>query len=273
MFGVFNAERNQKYSRLTSADISTFESILGPKGIVTDEDELAGYNTDWTKKFVGKSKLALRPGSTEETAECLRYCNLRKLAVVPQGGNTGLVGGNVPVFDEVILQTGRMNQILGFDESYGILQAEAGCILRDLQEYTKTKNYEVPIDLGAKGSCMIGGNLATNAGGIRFIRHNSMHANCVGLKAVLPDGRILDNMTTMRKDNTGFDLKHLFIGSEGALGIITECALLCPPNLTNRNLVMLACNSWDGVLDVLKTAKAELSDILQAIEVMDSVSM
>lgn len=120
---------------------------------------------------------------------------------------------------------------------------------------------------------MIGGNLATNAGGIRFIRHNSMHANCVGLKAVLPDGRILDNMTTMRKDNTGFDLKHLFIGSEGALGIITECALLCPPLLTNRNLVMLACNSWDGVLDVLKTAKGELSDILQAIEVMDSVSM
>ena len=131
----------------------------------------------------------------------------------------------------------------------------------------------MPIDLGAKGTCQIGGNLATNAGGIRFIRHNSMHANCVGLKAVLPDGEILDNMTTLRKDNTGYDLKHLFIGSEGTLGIITECALLCPPLLTNRNLAMLACSSWDGVLDVLKTAKSELSDILQAIEVMDSVSM
>ena len=120
---------------------------------------------------------------------------------------------------------------------------------------------------------MIGGNLATNAGGIKFIRHNSMHANCVGLKAVLPDGEILDNMTTLRKDNTGYDLKHLFIGSEGTLGIITECALLCPPLLTNRNLAMLACNSWDGVLDVLKTAKSELSDLIQAIEVMDTVSM
>ena len=95
---------------------------------------------------------------------------------------------------------------------------------------------------------MIGGNLATNAGGIKFIRHNSMHANCVGLKAVLPDGRILDNMTTLRKDNTGYDLKHLFIGSEGTLGIITECAMLCPPLLPNRSLAMMACKSWNDVL-------------------------
>ena len=114
----------------------------------------------------------------------------------------------------------------------------------------------MPLDLGAKGSCMIGGNLATNAGGIKFIKHNSMHANCVGLKAVLPDGRILDNMTTLRKDNTGYDLKHLFIGSEGTLGIITECALLCPPMLNNRNLAMVTCNNWDDVLALLKETKA-----------------
>ena len=120
---------------------------------------------------------------------------------------------------------------------------------------------------------MIGGNLATNAGGIKFIRHNSMHANCVGLKAVLPDGRILDNMTTLRKDNTGYDLKHLFIGSEGTLGIITECALLCPPLLTNRNLAMVACKSFDDVLNILKIAKTELSDLLQAIEVLDHPSV
>ena len=109
---------------------------------------------------------------------------------------------------------------------------------------------------------MIGGNLATNAGGIKFIRHNSMHANCVGLKAVLPDGRILDNMTTLRKDNTGYDLKHLFIGSEGTLGMITECALLCPPLLTNRNLAMVTCDTWDSVLDILKTTKSNLGDLL-----------
>ena len=115
--------------------------------------------------------------------------------------------------------------------------------------------------------------MATNAGGIKYIRHNSMHANTVGLKAVLPDGRILDNMTTLRKDNTGYDLKHLFIGSEGTLGIITECAILCPPLLTNRNLALLTCNNWDSVLNVLKTAKTELSDLIQAIEVIDTPSV
>ena len=253
--------------------MSTFRGILGSRGIIEDEHELDAFNTDWTRKWKGNSKLVVRPGTTEETAEVLKYCNMRKLAVVPQGGKTGLVGGNVPVFDEVILQTGRMNKILGFDESYGILSAEAGCILSDCQDYTKNVNYEVPLDLGAKGTCMIGGNLATNAGGIKYIRHNSMHANCVGLKAVLPDGRILDNMTVLRKDNTGYDLKHLFIGSEGTLGIITECAILCPPLLTNRNLALLTCRNWDGVLNVLKTAKSELSDLIQAIEVIDTPSV
>jgi len=144
-----------------------------------------------------------------------------------------------------------MNRILGFDQSYGIVSAEAGCILSDLQDFTKTRGYEVPLDLGAKGSCFIGGNLATNAGGIKFIRHNSLHANCVGLTAVLADGTILDNMTTLRKDNTGTDLKHLFIGSEGTLGVITECALLCTVQPKSRQVAVLACQSFDSVLRVL----------------------
>ena len=272
-FSVFTPEKILDFSKLTQKDVNQFESILGPKGVVTDQEELQVHNIDWTKKFIGQSKLMLRPASTEETAEVLKYCNTRKLAVVPQGGNTGLVGGNIPVFDEIIINTARMNQILGFDESYGILSAQAGCILSELQDFTKEKDYEVPLDLGAKGSCMIGGNLATNAGGIKFIKHNSMHANCVGLKAVLPDGRILDNMTTLRKDNTGYDLKHLFIGSEGTLGIITECALLCPPMLNNRNLAMVTCNNWDDVLALLKETKAQLGDILQAFEVMDGPAL
>ena len=272
-FSVFTPEKVLDFSKLTQKDVNQFESILGSKGVVTDQEELQAHNIDWTKKFIGQSKLMLRPASTEETAEVLKYCNTRKLAVVPQGGNTGLVGGNIPVFDEIIINTARMNQILGFDESYGILSAQAGCILSELQDFTKEKDYEVPLDLGAKGSCMIGGNLATNAGGIKFIKHNSMHANCVGLKAVLPDGRILDNMTTLRKDNTGYDLKHLFIGSEGTLGIITECALLCPPMLNNRNLAMVTCNNWDDVLTLLKETKAQLGDILQAFEVMDGPAL
>jgi len=120
----------------------------------------------------------------------------------------------------------------------------------------------MPLDLGAKGSCMIGGNLATNAGGIHFIKFNSMHANCVGLKAVMANGQILDNMTTLRKDNTGYDLKHLFIGSEGTLGVITECAMLCPPMATSKNLAVLAVSSYEGCQRILCLAKQQLGDIL-----------
>jgi FAD/FMN-containing dehydrogenase len=120
---------------------------------------------------------------------------------------------------------------------------------------------------------MIGGNLATNAGGINFIKHNSLHANCIGLKAVLPNGDILDNMTTLRKDNTGYDLKQLFIGSEGTLGVITECAILCGPIAKHKNMVLVSCKSFDDVLIVLKKAKSQLSDILRAIEFMDGESV
>lgn len=120
---------------------------------------------------------------------------------------------------------------------------------------------------------MIGGNLATNAGGINFIKHNSLHANCIGLKAVLPNGDILDNMTTLRKDNTGYDLKQLFIGSEGTLGVITECAILCGPFAKHKNMVLVSCKSFDDVLIVLQKAKSQLSDILRAIEFMDGESV
>ena len=136
---------------------------------------------DWTKKYKGESRLVLRPKTTEEVSAILKHCNSRKLAVVPQGGNTGLVGGSQPVFDEIVLSFGRMNKILDFDESYGILTCEAGCILQDLHHYLNERGYLMPLDLGAKGTCQIGGNLATNAGGIHFIKYNSLHANCVGL--------------------------------------------------------------------------------------------
>lgn len=166
-----------------------------------------------------------------------------------------------------------MNKILNFDESYGIVTAESGAILGDLQEYLGNIGYTIPLDLGARGTCQIGGNLSTNAGGIHFIRHNSLHANCIGLKAVLPNGEILDNITTLRKDNTGYDLKHLFIGAEGTLGVITECAILCPPKPKSKQLAVFACSSYEEALNVLKMAKKNLSDILQACELLDRDSM
>jgi len=210
---------------------------------------------DWTRKFQGNSKLMLKPKTNEEIVEILKYCNNEKLAVVPQGGNTGLVGGSQPIFDEIILSTSKMNKIIGFDESYGIITSQSGAILQDMESHLNDLGYSMPIDLGAKGSCQIGGNLSTNAGGIHFIKHNSLHANCIGLKAVLATGEVLDNITTLRKDNTGYDLKHLFIGAEGTLGVITECAILCPPMPKFKELCVVACESFDDVVEVLKRAK------------------
>jgi len=247
LFSQLNLARNPAFNYITDKDVSIFEGILGPNAIITDEKELELHNMDWTKKYKGQSKLMLKPKTTEEVSAVLKHCNDRRLAIVPQGGNTGLVGGSQPVFDEIIVNFSRMNKIIDFDESYGILSCEAGCILQDLHTYLHDKGYLMPLDLGAKGSCFIGGNLATNAGGIHFIKYNSLHANCVGLQAVLPNGTVLDNMTTLRKDNTGYDLKHLFIGSEGTLGAITKCAILCPPNPRYKHLCMVSCRSFEAV--------------------------
>jgi FAD/FMN-containing dehydrogenase len=153
-----------------------------------------------------------------------------------------------------------MNKILNFDEAYGIITCEAGCILQDLHSYLNERGYLMPLDLGAKGSCHIGGNLATNAGGIHFIKYNSLHANCMGLQVVLPNGTILNNMANLRKDNTGYDLKHLFIGSEGTLGAITQCGILCPPLPRYRQLCLVACRRFADVVEILRQAKAQMSD-------------
>ncbi|CAA3012542.1 D-2-hydroxyglutarate dehydrogenase, mitochondrial [Olea europaea subsp. europaea] len=193
-------------------DISYFKKILGERGVVQDEEKLDDANTDWMRKYKGSSKLMLQPRTTEEVSQILKYCNSRCLAVVPQGGNTGLVGGSVPVFDEVIINVGSMNNILSFDKVSGILVCEAGCILENLISFLDNQGFIMPLDLGAKGSCQIGGNVSTNAGGLRLIRYGSLHGSVLGLEAVLANGTVLDMLASLRKDNTGYDLKHLFIG-------------------------------------------------------------
>ncbi len=181
------------------------------------------------RKWSGSPPVVLRPRTTSEVSSLLRYCNENGIAVVPQGGNTGLVGGSVPVFDEVVLSLSRMDSILSLDDVQGIVTAEAGVILERLTTYLEDHGYTTPLDLGAKGSCQIGGNVATHAGGLRFVRYGSLRGTVLGLEAVLADGRVIDVLTALRKDNTGYDLKQLFIGSEGTLGVITKVTLLCPP--------------------------------------------
>ncbi|KAI3451006.1 hypothetical protein Pfo_007671 [Paulownia fortunei] len=265
--------RNQSFAMINSDDISYFKEILGERGVVQEEEKLDDANTDWMRKYKGSSKLMLQPRSTQEVSQILDYCNSRCLAVVPQGGNTGLVGGSVPVFDEVIINVSSMNNILSFDKVSGILVCEAGCILENLISFLENEGYIMPLDLGAKGSCQIGGNVSTNAGGLRLIRYGSLHGSVLGLEVVLANGTVLDMLGTLRKDNTGYDLKHLFIGSEGSLGIVTKVSILTPPKLSSVNLAFLACEDYTSCQKLLSEAKRKLGEVLSAFEFLDINAM
>lgn len=195
---------------------------------MTDKSDLQSNNIDFMAAVRGYSQVLLKPRTTTEVSAILKYCNARKLAVCPQGGNTGLVGGSVPVFDEIILSTQLMNEIEHVDDVSGVLVCQAGCVLERLEERAAEHGLVMPIDLGAKGTCHIGGNVSTNAGGLRLLRYGNLHGNVLGVEAVKADGTILDLMSNFKKDNTGYHLKHLFIGSEGTLGVVTKVAIACP---------------------------------------------
>lgn len=250
--------------KLTRHDVEHLRSIVGISNVVTSVEELAPYNTDWMRKYHGHSQLALRPSTSEQVSQILSHCNRRKLPVVPQGGNTGLVGGSVPVTDEIILSLSRMDRVLSLDQNTGNLICEAGCILENLQSYVNARGYTMPLDLGSKGSCQIGGNIATNAGGLRFLRYGSLHSSVLGLEVVLADGTVLDNLTALRKDNTGYDLKQLFIGSEGTLGVITACAIACPLSAKSTQLAFLGLPSFEDVLRTFASAKRDLAEVTRA---------
>lgn len=260
------------YGKLTSQDIGFFKEVVGDKQVITDEADLVGYNEDHMRKYCGQSRIVLKPKSTEQVSQIIKYCNEHKLAVVPQSGNTGLVGGSVPVFDEIVISIANLNKIRSFNETSGILKADAGVILENADGYLAEKGCIFPLDLGAKGSCFIGGNVATNAGGLRLLRYGSLHGSVLGLEVVLPDGTIYDSMHSLRKDNTGYDLKQLFIGSEGTLGVITGVSILCPSRPKSSNIAFLGVNSYEDVQRTFKRARSELSEILSAFEFMDRSS-
>lgn len=268
------------FSHLTSPTDQHYDALAslmnqGGSILKAAPNELEQYNKDWTGHYKGASNIVLRPTCVEEVSSVLAYCNERSIGVVPQGGNTGLVGGSVPVSNEVILSLSSMNNIYpslndnGDSDDSGVLTCDAGCILQSLQDYASERNRLVPIDIGSKGSCMIGGNISTNAGGQYFNRFGSLHANVVGLEVVLADGRVLDLTNRNRKDNTGYHLKHLFIGAEGTLGVVTKVNLYCPMKPSARNVALVACETFQHVIDTLNLAKAQLGEILAAFEFMD----
>uniref|UniRef100_A0A061SMM5 D-2-hydroxyglutarate dehydrogenase n=1 Tax=Tetraselmis sp. GSL018 TaxID=582737 RepID=A0A061SMM5_9CHLO len=260
------------YAKLTPEIVSHLKHIVGSASVITGEDNCASYNVDWMRKYRGKSKLVLKPSSTHETSRVLAYCNQQRIAVVPQGGNTGLVGGSVPVYDEVVLSLERLNKVRSIDPQ-GAVVCEAGCILQNIDDQVRDHGLVLPLDLGAKGSCQIGGNVATNAGGLRLLRYGSLHGNVLGLEVVLADGTILNTIKTLRKDNTGYDLKQLFIGSEGTLGVITAVSLLCPPMPSSVQVTFLAAPSFAAVQGVLSKARAGLGEVLSACEFLDAASL
>jgi D-lactate dehydrogenase (cytochrome) len=267
-----NVQRDARYATLEQQDIDFFKTVLSENGLIQDADDLLFYNEDWMRKYRGQSKLTLKPKTTEQVSQILQYANERQLAIVPQGGNTGLVGGSVPVFDEIVLNLSNLNKIRSFDTTSGILKADTGVVLEVADQFLAENGYIFPLDLGAKGSCHIGGTVATNAGGLRLLRYGSLHGSVLGLEVVLPNGKIVSSIDALRKDNTGYDLKQLFIGSEGTLGVITGLSILCPPRPKNFNVAFLGVDSYEAVMKTFVQAKAELGEILSAFEFMDSTS-
>lgn len=265
------------FATLKPDDLQKLKQILGPQNVMTPEEvereDLLRYNQDWMGKWEGRSAAVLKPATTKEVSEILAYANEQNLAVVPQGGNTGLVGGSVPVHDELVLSLLRMNHIEALDTVSGIVTVQAGCVLEQLDQYLAQHGFMVPLDLGAKGTCTIGGNAATNAGGLRYLRYGSLRGNILGVEAVLADGQVVDSLSALRKDNTGYGLPQLFIGSEGTLGVITKLTILCPPRPKAVNIAFFACSSFEHVQRTFALARQKLGEVLSAVEFCDRMAI
>ena len=219
--------------------------MLGESNTITAN--LEKYNEEPTHKYTGLSTCVLKPKSTEEISNILTYCNARKLAVVVQGGHRNLVGGAAAIFDEIVINMERMNKIHELSQYTGIIKLQAGTIIQEAQEYSNSKGYVLPIDLATRESSQVGGALSLNATGSSSLKYGSLRGNVVGLRVVLANGQVLDTLDAHRKDNTGYDLKQLFIGSEGTLGIITDAAILCYSAPKAKSLCLLSMPTFEDV--------------------------
>lgn len=230
---------------MTADLVHDLRTALGESAVLTDAADMAAYVTDWTGSFTGTALAVVRPASTAEVATAIRLCAEAGVGVVPQGGNTGLVGGGVPDSggDQIVLSTSRMRRVREVDPVADTLTVEAGTPLATVQEAAAGAGRLFPLSLGSEGSCTIGGTIATNAGGTAVLRYGMMRELVLGLEVVLPDGRVWDGLRPLRKDNTGYDLKQLFIGSEGTLGVVTAAVLRLLPATPRRATAFVALES------------------------------
>ncbi|HFC04643.1 MAG TPA: FAD-binding oxidoreductase, partial [Rhizobiales bacterium] len=250
--------------------LTRFANIIGDKYVLRDDIDMAKYLDEPRKKFHGSAAAVLRPESTREVSQILKLANETGTAIIPQGGNTGLVGGQTPDASgkQVILSLERLAKIRNVDASQNTLTVEAGVTLEAGQEAAASVDRFLPLSLASQGSCTIGGNLATNAGGLNVVAYGSARDLCLGLEVVLADGRIWDGLNTLRKNNTGYDLKSLFIGSEGTLGIITAAVMELFPASQSRATAFLAVASPAEALELLNLAQQQSGERVTTIELL-----
>jgi FAD/FMN-containing dehydrogenase len=257
--------------QLVAGDVlDRLKAIVGPGGFVEGVEDTVAYSRPWRGKWEGRTPLALRPKSTEEVAAIVKLCAETRTPIVPQGGNTGVTYGGLPSADmsEVVVSTARMRRVRDIDILNDTMTVEAGVVLKEIQTAAADHDRLYPLSLGAEGSCQIGGNISTNAGGIQVLRYGNTRNLVLGLEVVLPDGRVWDGLRGLRKDNTGYDMKQMFIGAEGTLGIITAAVLRLFPKPTEAQSAWIAVDGPKAGLDLLVHMKSAMGEAITSFELI-----
>src|SRR6266566_125359 len=252
--------------------MTSLQAIVGDFNVVTAAADTAPYVTDWRERYRGQARAVVRPGSTAEVAAVARVCLEHGVPIVPQGGNTGLCGGATPHpgGDEIVMQLSRLNRVREIDTENATMTVEAGVPLAAVQQAAAEAGLLFPLSLAAEGSCVIGGNLSTNAGGTAVLRYGNARELVLGLEIVLADGRVWDGLRGLRKDNTGYDLKQLFLGSEGTLGIITAAILKLFPQPRTSATAWVALADVESAVRLLGVMRQALGDRLTGFELISA---
>ena len=264
---------------MSSALIREFAGIVGLAHVLVDANDIAPFLTDWRGRYSGSALCVIRPGNTDEVARVVAACAAAGVAIVPQGGNTGLVGGAAPLGTqaeprgEVVVSLGRLNRVHAIDLDNNTITVQAGCILRQVQEAAENAGRLFPLSLAAEGTATIGGNLSTNAGGVQVLRYGSMRDLTLGLEVVLADGRVWDGLRGLRKDNTGYDLKHLFIGAEGTLGLITAAVLKLYPLPQAQATAWVAVRDPQAAVQLLGRLRQTCGERVNAFEIVNRTAL
>jgi FAD/FMN-containing dehydrogenase len=254
--------------------LEALRAAVGSAHVIVDGD-LSAWTLDWRRRWQGQALAVVRPASTAEVAAVVRACAAHGVPIVPQGGNTGLVGGGVPDASgtQLLLSLSRLTRVRELDRANLTLTAEAGCVLQTIQQAADDAGLLFPLSLAAEGSCTIGGNLATNAGGTQVLRYGNARALCLGLEVVTPTGDVWQGLSGLRKDNTGYDLRDLYIGSEGTLGVITAATLALQPRPAALMTALAACSSLEHCVQLLGLAQRRLGPGLTGFELMNQLSL